>query len=1394
MKSSFLINRYAGVLILLATSPLMAGPVQSVVKKTLPAGQTISEFHPKRGTPSPKILSSTDYSITTSTGASIVPGTSDTGNYFDDGTTLISLPFSYQLYDTTFTSVEISSNGTLQFNSNNAAYSNSCLPNGSFSYTIFPFWDDLYTADNASGEGVFTSVSGSAPNRIFNIEWRTVYCCTGGAPINDFEIRLYEGQTKFDVIYGSPMNDRSSATVGIQQNSNGDHLTQYSCNAGGQTSGLKLTFEIGGCTPVPGGLIGWWPGDGNALDIQNGNNGTLHNGVAFATGEVGKAFSFDGVDDYVAIPDSPLLNYSDFTYDAWIAPDASSPSGDNYIICKGVNGTYLPLIYISGNNGSQYWRVIIDGGTLSGGTVTYGFQHVAVTRQGSTGNLYVDGVLVDTETVGPTAAGGYQLVLGKIIDFPSNLFKGKIDELEVFNTALSQVDIQSIYNAGSFGKCKPQCVTPPPDLVSWWTGDNTSIDIQGGNNLSLGGATFVAGKVGQAFNFDGTQAASAGLPSNLNITGNQVTIDGWVNLNATQTQGVFFGKSESGQNDYALFMLSSQLAACIRTSNGFEHFLYTNSNPSYPSGFVPPNGQWTHIAMTYDGANEIIYVNGAEIARQSVSGNIRGDNVNFWVGGRSDNLRINAAIDEVEVFSRALTSDEILAIYNAGTFGKCKTVRFFVSNENANTIDEFDDAGNYAAQFAPVFPNFGIPAGLSFDFNGNLTVNYQLSAQKVHNGPHWATGINSTVQKFDPLGNPTFFADIGFPQGNAFDLNGNLYVAEYNNNDIREFDPSANGSVFVDSNSGLSDPFGVAFSPSTSLLFVSNEATGTVLGFDQSQTQQQSYSGFNSPTGLAFDINGNLYVAELSSADIIKIDTGGNTSGFASTGDNPVGLVFDLNGNLYVTNYGSNTIYKIDSDGNSNLFASQGLDQPTFIAAKEISPTAAVIQFYPANYTANESDGSVTLTVTRNGDVSGISSVNYSTFDGTAVAGTDYTAASDTLSFGSNETSKTIQVSFLEGNPAQEDHEPPTKTFTVTLSNAVGAMLSGPATSTVSVSDDDANSEPEWSISVSASPSGVGTVGGGGSYRDGSNVEVTASSTSACYQFVSWTEGGNVVSNSATYDFTASSDRTLVANFAKIQYNISASAVPSNGGSVSGAGNYDCGATVQLTATPTGCATFSNWTEGSTVVSTSQTYSFTASSNRTLVAHFLIKNYTISASASPSAGGTITGAGTYSCGSTVNLVAKANTNYQFTNWTQGNTIVSTSANYSFPATASRTLVAHFTAASTAKPTVKVAVSPGSIKEGQSATYTITVTPANHAAFTVYYQFTGKAKYGTDFKLNAPLSNMTIPAFHATATITLTSLEDNGVNEGTEPATFMFNNNPNYNIGSPSSATVNIIDD
>jgi hypothetical protein len=188
-----------------------------------------------------------DHYVISQIGGSIVPGTVDIGNHGDDQVTTIALPFSYTLYDQTFNAVNLSSNGNAQFTTLDTAFTNSCLPWLTHNYTIFPYWDDQRT-DVVGGTGIFTSITGNPPMRIFNIEWRTSYF--SGAGSANYEVRLYEGQSRFDVIYGTVSQGNTSATAGVQKNDTA--FDQYFCNGSGQPSTGGQSYIITPCgTPTP---------------------------------------------------------------------------------------------------------------------------------------------------------------------------------------------------------------------------------------------------------------------------------------------------------------------------------------------------------------------------------------------------------------------------------------------------------------------------------------------------------------------------------------------------------------------------------------------------------------------------------------------------------------------------------------------------------------------------------------------------------------------------------------------------------------------------------------------------------------------------------------------------------------------------------------------------------------------------------------------------------------------------------------------------------------------------------------------------------------------------------------------------------------------------------------
>ena len=215
-----------------------------------------------------------------------------------------------------------------------------------------------------------------------------------------------------------------------------------------------------------------------------------------------------------------------------------------------------------------------------------------------------------------------------------------------------------------------------------------------------------------------------------------------------------------------------------------------------------------------------------------------------------------------------------------------------------------------------------------------------------------------------------------------------------------------------------------------------------------------------------------------------------------------------------------------------------------------------------------------------------------------------------------------------------------------------------------------------YNISVSANPSNGGTVSGGGTYQQGQSCTVHATANTG-YTFTNWTENGNVVSTNANYTFTVTGNRTLVANFTQQQFTITATANPTNGGTVTGSGTYTYGQSCTLSASPATGYTFVNWTKNGIQVSTMANYTFTVTESATYQANFQLQSFTITANANPTEGGSVSGAGTYNYNQSCTLIATANEGYDFVNWTENGNVVSNEAAYTFIVTGSRSLTANF---------------------------------------------------------------------------------------------------------------------
>jgi hypothetical protein len=245
-------------------------------------------------------------------------------------------------------------------------------------------------------------------------------------------------------------------------------------NAYGPTNSVTVTLTVTSpylCDPVPSGIISWWPGEGNANDIIGTNNGILDNGVTFTDGVVGEAFHFNGSNQDVQIPYSTSLEPTNITVECWVKLDAlASPvsqyPGLQYIVFKqnsrggNFEGYDLEKNRINGQDVFRFQVTSVYGQQVPAASTTISqpgiWYHLAGTYDGTTVKIYVNGVLEGTAEAGfPMNFGTEPVYFGTTGQGFDGRLEGALDEVSIYNRALSTNEIAAIYQAGSEGKCQP---------------------------------------------------------------------------------------------------------------------------------------------------------------------------------------------------------------------------------------------------------------------------------------------------------------------------------------------------------------------------------------------------------------------------------------------------------------------------------------------------------------------------------------------------------------------------------------------------------------------------------------------------------------------------------------------------------------------------------------------------------------------------------------------------------------------------------------------------------------------------------------------------------------------------------------------------------------------------
>ncbi|HEY3857868.1 MAG TPA: LamG-like jellyroll fold domain-containing protein, partial [Verrucomicrobiae bacterium] len=226
-----------------------------------------------------------------------------------------------------------------------------------------------------------------------------------------------------------------------------------------------LTVVTGSiCPSAPSGMIAWWTGNGDTSDYAGTNDAVWEGTGAYAPGEVGEAFSFDGVSSYLQVPNSPLWNFgtNDFSFEFWAnfaTTNSSFAAGDGsvgFLAHDEETGTHDKWVF--GFGGGEIYLFINGSGIGAHFLVQAPFNpqtnqwyHLALTRGGAALQIYIDGAQVFEETNSlAIPAANAPLTIGQADGF---FMQGLMDEISIYDRALTSAEIAGIYSAGALGKC-----------------------------------------------------------------------------------------------------------------------------------------------------------------------------------------------------------------------------------------------------------------------------------------------------------------------------------------------------------------------------------------------------------------------------------------------------------------------------------------------------------------------------------------------------------------------------------------------------------------------------------------------------------------------------------------------------------------------------------------------------------------------------------------------------------------------------------------------------------------------------------------------------------------------------------------------------------------------------
>lgn len=502
------------------------------------------------------------------------------------------------------------------------------------------------------------------------------------------------------------------------------------------------------------GIVGYWDFDeGNGTTANNsgagGNtlNGTLTNMAAPATstsgwtnsGKMNKGLVFDGSNDYVTMGNQSQLTFTGpFAVSAWVKPNGTYTAGgtvNNPILSK-YDDAVSQRGYALYFDGTGQLLFQTSSNCASGGTVTLSSGYTATANQwinvvglfdGSKMYTYVNGKLYGTPaSQSSICASTAQFAVGARYGSGTAIanFSGSIDEVKIYNYALTASEVRQDYNRGSTqvlgststtaagvndssserAYCPPGDTTATCAPIAEWNfeeGSGSSLrDTSGNNNTGTitAGGTFAPGKFGKALRLDGTNNnVTAADNSSLNIGTNDFTLQGWVKAKAIDAGDCMFCKTNGGGSSSSYGFHWSIFGGSLYPT---LHFGTSGSAHAQVQGQQTIGlNRWYHIAVVVDRdstTNTKVYVDGKPVTTTvsnlaSHTGSIT-NTVPLAFGRESDDdFDWNGDLDQIRMYNYARSPAQIAWDYNRGApvahwkFDECEGTTANDSSGNGNT-------------------------------------------------------------------------------------------------------------------------------------------------------------------------------------------------------------------------------------------------------------------------------------------------------------------------------------------------------------------------------------------------------------------------------------------------------------------------------------------------------------------------------------------------------------------------------------------------------------------------------------------------------------------------------------------------------------------------------------